>query len=112
MGLDDRSVPSARNCGGGPAFGGSLLDAEPLPVLSALPCELMRRKERSFSRFVMRLELRFRNFQASVTGCSQPSIHSYADFSEGLFRRAAECRAGLQIRNISDPSAVALGPEY
>src|SRR5215470_10759276 len=89
-----------------------MLDAEQSPLLSVLPCELMRRKERSFSRFVMRLELRFRNFQASVTGCGQPSIHSYADFSEGLFRRAAECRAGLQIRNISDPSAVVLGPEY
>src|SRR5262245_45922137 len=89
-----------------------MLDAAQLPLLSMLPSELMRRKEGSFSRVVMGLELRFRNFQAGVACCGQPSIHSYADFGEGLFRRAAECGAGLQIRNISDPSAVVLGPEY
>src|ERR1700719_4911166 len=61
---------------------------------------------------MMRLESRFRNFQTSVPGCGQPRIHSYSDFSEGFFRRAAECRAGFQVRDISDPSVIVLGPEY
>jgi predicted XRE-type DNA-binding protein len=73
---------------------------------------LDRLPEGSFSRFMMRLELRFWYFQAGVTCRRQPSVHGYADFSEGLFQRAAECRAGLQIRDVGDPGAVVLGPEH
>jgi hypothetical protein len=61
---------------------------------------------------MMRLELRFWYFQAGVTCWGQPSVHGYADFSEGLFRRAAESRARLQIRDVGDPGAVVLGPEH
>jgi hypothetical protein len=70
------------------------------------------RKEGSFSGFVMGLEPRLRDFQAGLTCRGQPGVHSYADFGEGFFRRAAECRAGFQVRDIRDPSAIVLGPEY
>jgi hypothetical protein len=60
----------------------------------------------------MRSELRFWYFQTCVTCCSQPSVHGDADFSEGLFRRATECHARLQIRDVGDAGAVVLGPEH
>jgi hypothetical protein len=81
-----------------------------MPLFCAMLCGIGA--ERLFGRFVMRLELGFRNFQAGLTCRSQPGAHSYADFREGLFRRAAECRAGLQVRNIGDPCAISLGPKY
>src|SRR6476646_7535398 len=63
-------------------------------------------------RFALGLVASFRNRMTSIACCSEPRVHRHAHLCHRFLRRGAEGGAGLEVRNIGNPGAVFLGPEY
>src|SRR5690242_4792817 len=61
---------------------------------------------------VVWLEVRRGNWLSGFTRRCKPSLHRNAYFGDCRLRAMAECRAGLKIGDVRDPSLVFIRPEY